>query len=90
MVIRIRGGSKGGCVGWHYYYYIIRVSTEVEVAFLSKPPNRIGYFFKKLFHIVIYRILRPGYDLKLHPAALPLLPSLGRSLRRSLAPLRYC
>jgi len=30
-----------------------------------------------------------GYDVKLHPAVLHLLLLLCRSLRRSLAPLRY-
>ena len=35
------------------------------------------------------RLIDPGYDVKLHPAVLPLLSSLGRLLRRSLEPLRY-
>jgi len=37
-----------------------------------------------LLHIYVL-----GYDVKLHPAVLHLLSSLCRSLRRSLAPLRY-
>ena len=47
------------------------------------------FYLDKSLTVVANFLIHPGYDIKLHLAALSLLSSSGRSLRRSLAPLRY-
>jgi hypothetical protein len=34
----------------------------------------------RLYNDIDFIMIRPGYDIKLHPVVLPLLPPLGRSV----------